>query len=145
VEQATACEVRQMKRFSLTEVEAFADRWSAAGEQTVQHWEVWETEAERFFGRGETDDGEGYHEVMLIVQPMCHGSIGDVKAAMRRATPNTLSMARTMLGHIPQFVTVLDAEQHFRDGMLAADWSMQADGAGAVVVRSEFRRPGTDH
>lgn len=137
---------RQVK---LHEVNAFVERWLRANGSVVQDWVVWEAEAARALCYPHdvwASRSEVMHGVMAIAVAIVTGTLGDVKRALRDAAPSSLELAKRLLGHLPQFAAVVEAELQFRLGRLDGDWSLEADGSGRCVVRSQYRDRGTsDH
>lgn len=133
-----------MNAVAMADVVLFARRWLEAGTHVVQYWPLWEARARTFFA-DHPDSDEVFHGVMGVVCCVCFGTAEVVKEAVREASPRVLGKCVEMVGHIPQFAVVLEAETRFRGCELSADWSLhQVD--GKLVVRSEFRAPeGTEH
>jgi hypothetical protein len=131
-----------MEPVTLAALEEFTQKWLDAGDHVIQHWFGWEREVYNFFRFSPADivDGsEVMHSVMRVACAICHGSIDEVKRAIRASTPSSLRLAHALLHHIHEVNALLDAEHRYRSGALAADWTMQADGSGRVVVRTESR------
>lgn len=135
-----------MSEITFESLQSFVDEWSEAGGAVVQHWTIWERLAAKFF---ETEVWQGrpevMHQVMLIVIAVCEGTVDHVKRALREATPSALEVTKGLVSHIPHFSAVIDAEIRFRLGELAVDWSLEPDGSGRCVVRSEFKQPKLEH
>ena len=133
-----------MNAVAMADVVLFARRWLEAGTHVVQFWPSWEAQARNFF-KDPVFSEEVYHGVMNLVCCVCFGSPEVVKEAVREASPRVLEKCVYVVGHLPPFSVVLEAETRFRGCQLSADWSLlQVD--GKLVVRSEFRAPdGTEH
>jgi len=100
------------------------------------NWEGWEKFCVYFFGL-EAEAGWGgplnMHAVAELVVAVCLGHVEDQKPAVRRMAPSGLVLAHTLLGHLPHFRVMLDAEQRLRGGQLTADWSIDVRDEVAVV------------
>lgn len=135
-----------MNAVAMADVVLFARRWLEAGTHVVQYWPSWESQARAFFGdRSLKADEDVFHGLMNVVCCVCFGTAEVVKEAVREASPRVLGKCVDVVGHLPQFAVVLEAETRFRGCQLSADWSLQQVD-GKLVVRSEFRsHEGTEH
>lgn len=129
----------------ISDVLEFARTWAAAGPSVVQHWEVWEARTAVYFGLVEERAAGEMHAIMLLVRSVFFGGPEDVKRAAREASPRAIEIAQGVLGHLPPFAVVLEAETRFRVGDLLSDWSLHLVD-GRLVARSEFRAgPESEH
>lgn len=151
-------DIMRVNAITVGQVEEFVRTWLEADSAVVLDWQLWEQNARQFFFPEDEADGREMtlremvgrpldlmHQVMLIAVAVCTGTIGEVKRALREATPRALETANLALGHLPQFSAVLRAELHFRLGDLACDWALKADGDGRCLVTSEFRDRSAEH
>lgn len=124
----------------LEELEAFARTWREAEGQVVQHWEVWESAAAKFFGWQENNIGEMMHQIMHVVCAVCLGAPAHVRKALRDATPSTLELCRQMFHHLPHLSAVVDAETRYRQRLLVGDWTIILRGKGQLTVRTIHKK-----
>lgn len=140
---------RDQARRTIGDVMLFVERWVSADSAIVQHWNLWQQEACSFFGLENhplaSVLGAGHmHDVMRLTRSVCLGTPDDVKRAAREMMPASLALADQLLGHLPAFSVVMDAEKRFRWGDLAGDWSLALID-GRLVVRSEIRGAESKH
>jgi hypothetical protein len=128
-----------MNAVAQADIVAFARRWTEAGSHLVQYWGSWERNAASFF-EVKHNDADVLHGVMAIACAVCLGDMGDVKQSVRCASPKVLTMCAVLLGHLPHFAVLLQAENNFRACELSCDYTLQSNG-DKVTVRSEFRAP----
>lgn len=128
-----------VKLHTIEAIEGFAQQWLEAQDKVIVDWAMWNKRAMEFFCVTKTPHDEVMHNVMALLVVICHGSVLDVKECFRCASPSALQVAYDLLRHLPQCAPVFEAELRYRAGELAVDWTLQNEGDGCVVVRSEYR------